>query len=72
MRYPNLTSNRFAPPFVFLLPEDFDIDEAEWLQAAAANPAFDFLKDPEEDSYTLSEGDRFMNRSTRSQQTHIR
>jgi len=55
-----------------LLPEDFDIDEAEWLQAAAANSAFDFLKDPEEDIYTLSEGERFMNRSTRSQQTHIR
>jgi hypothetical protein len=27
-----------------LLPEESDIDEAEWLQAAAANPAFDFLK----------------------------
>ena len=39
-----------------LLPEDFDIDEAEWLQAAAANSAFDFLKDPEEDIYTLSDG----------------
>ena len=42
-----------------LLPEEFDIDEAEWLQAAAANPAFDFLKDPEEDIYTLSDGEPF-------------
>jgi len=27
----------------------------EWLRAAAANPAFDFLKGPEEDIYTLAE-----------------
>ena len=59
MRYPNLPSNRFAPPFVFLLPEDSDISETEWLQAATANPAFDFLKDPEEDIYTLSDGRLF-------------
>ena len=55
-----------------LPPEDSDISETEWLQAAAANPAFDFLKDPEEDVYILAEEDRFMNRSTRPQQTHIR
>ena len=42
-----------------LLPEDSDISETEWLQAAAANPAFDFLKDPEEDIYTLSDGEPF-------------
>ncbi|MBA1343383.1 MAG: hypothetical protein C5S52_07285 [ANME-2 cluster archaeon] len=42
-----------------LLPEDSDISETEWLQAAAANPAFDFLKDPEEDIYTLSDGRLF-------------
>ena len=42
-----------------LMPEDSDISETEWLQAAATNPAFDFLKDPEEDIYTLSEGEPF-------------
>ena len=42
-----------------LLPEDSNISETEWLQAAAANPAFDFLKDPEEDIYTLSDGRPF-------------
>jgi hypothetical protein len=42
-----------------LLPEESDINETEWLQAAATNPAFDFLKDPEEDVYTLSEGEPF-------------
>jgi uncharacterized protein (DUF433 family) len=55
-----------------LPPEDSDISETEWLQAAVANPSLDFLEDPEEDIYTLSDGDRFVDRSTRSQQTHIR
>jgi hypothetical protein len=44
---------------IILLPEDSDIDETEWLQAAATNSAFDFLKDPEEDVYTLSDGEPF-------------
>jgi len=42
-----------------LLPEDSDISETEWLHAAAANPAFDFLKDSEEGIYTLSDGRPF-------------
>jgi hypothetical protein len=44
---------------IILLPEESDIDEEEWLQAAAANPAFDFLKEPEEDIYKLSDGRPF-------------
>lgn len=30
--------------------------EMEWLRSAARNPAFDFLKDPEEDIYSLDNG----------------
>jgi len=44
---------------IILVPEDSDISETEWLQAAAANPAFYFLKDTEEDIYTLSDGRPF-------------
>ena len=44
---------------IILLPEDADIDEIEWLRAAASNPAFDFLKEPEEDLYTLADGKPF-------------
>ena len=44
---------------VILLREDVDIGEEEWLKAAAGNPAFDFLKDPEEDIYTLDDGQPF-------------
>jgi len=36
-------------------------DETEWLQAAARNPAFDFLKEPEEDIYFLTDGKPFTN-----------
>ena len=32
-----------------------DIYESEWMMAAAANPAFDFLKNSEEDIYTLTD-----------------
>ncbi len=42
-----------------LPPKESDISETEWLQAAATNPAFDFLKDPEEDVYALSDGRPF-------------
>jgi hypothetical protein len=34
-------------------------DESEWLQAAASNPAFDFLQDQAEDIYTLADGEPF-------------
>jgi hypothetical protein len=35
---------------------ELNTEESEWLRAAASNPAFDFLKDPEEDIYTRSDG----------------
>jgi hypothetical protein len=44
---------------ILLFPEEADIDEHEWLQTAASNPAFHFLKDPAEDIYTLSDGKPF-------------
>ncbi|MDY7008673.1 MAG: hypothetical protein SWX82_33325 [Cyanobacteriota bacterium] len=36
-----------------------EIDEQEWLHAAATNPTFYFQKDPEEDIYTLTDGKPF-------------
>ncbi len=44
---------------IILLPEEDDIDESEWLNVAADNPAFDFLKDAEEDIYTDADGRPF-------------
>lgn len=34
--------------------------EAEWLRAAANNPAFASLADPEEDIYSLNDGEPFV------------
>ena len=36
-----------------------DIRESEWLLAASKNPVFDFLKDPKEDIYSISDGKPF-------------
>lgn len=44
---------------IILLPEESDIGEKEWLKTAASNPAFDFLKEPEEDIYTREDGKPF-------------
>lgn len=44
---------------IILMSEETEISEEEWLRAAAANPAFDFLKEPEEDIYTLADGRPF-------------
>ena len=41
---------------IILLGEETDIDEREWLAAGASNEAFEFLKDPVEDIYTLADG----------------
>lgn len=34
-------------------------EETGWLKAASNNPAFDFLKEPEEDIYSLTDGKPF-------------
>jgi hypothetical protein len=44
---------------IILLPEGVDIDEKEWLRFASVNSAFNFLKEPEEDIYTLADGKPF-------------
>ena len=40
---------------IVLFAEGAEIEEGEWLYAAATNPAFDFLKDPAEDIYTIKD-----------------
>ena len=38
-----------------------EINETEWLQTAAKNQVFDFLHDPAEDIYSLTDGKPFHN-----------
>lgn len=46
---------------IVLFPEEQyeEISELEWLHTAATNPAFDFLKEPQENIYTLADGRPF-------------
>lgn len=41
---------------IVLFPEDEDLSESQWRQAASKNEVFDFLNDPEEDIYSLTDG----------------
>ena len=38
---------------------DEEMDEGLWIRSAGRNSAFDFLKDPVEDIYSLSDGRTF-------------
>jgi hypothetical protein len=44
---------------IVLYPSNEEWDETEWLKAAAHNPAFAYLNDPEEDIYSLTDGEPF-------------
>lgn len=45
---------------IVLIADDNDtIENEEWLAALTTNPVYDFLKDDEEDIYTLSDGKPF-------------
>lgn len=44
---------------IILMHKVSEIGDAERLQVAAADSAFDFLKAPEEDAYTLADGRSF-------------
>jgi len=51
---------------LLFIADDVDIDEQEWLRAAARNPAFDFLNDPAEDIYTRDDGRPFRDEGVQS------
>jgi len=44
---------------IILMPEQAEVGEDEWLRAAANSPSYDFLKEPQQDSYTLADGKPF-------------
>lgn len=44
---------------IILVPDDPELDDRLWLEAARSNPAFEFLTDPDEDIYTAADGRPF-------------
>jgi len=45
---------------IILFPESDEASEEEWLKFHASSPAYDDLKDPAEDIYTLEDGKPFV------------
>jgi hypothetical protein len=41
---------------IIILMEEDENEEQEWLSAMSTNPAFDFLKDEQEDIYSITDG----------------
>ena len=48
--------NKVVKIIVLIADDDDTIENEEWLAALSTNPVDDFLKDDEEDIYTLSDG----------------
>ena len=46
---------------IILVDDNSVVDEEEqlWLNAVSLNPAFDFLKEPEENIYSMNDGEPF-------------
>ncbi len=44
---------------IVLYPIEGEWDETEWLKAASQNPTLSFLHEPEEDIYTIDDGQPF-------------
>ena len=55
IKHPLALTNRQVKVIV-LVPEGDDIQDDEWLKAVGTSDSFDFLNEPEEDIYTLSDG----------------
>jgi hypothetical protein len=44
---------------IILMTDDSEIQEREWLHAAATSPSFSFLNDAREDIYSVNDGKPF-------------
>ncbi len=42
---------------IILMSEEEDIEDEIWLQSVSSNPAFDFLKDEDENIYSINDGE---------------
>ena len=51
--------NKVVKIIVLIADDDDTIDNEQWLAALSTNPVYNFLKDDEEDIYTLSDGKPF-------------
>jgi len=60
INYPLNKKDKKVRVFILLDEQNDDIDEEKkWLNSIQSNPAFDFLKEPSENIYTLTDGEPF-------------
>ena len=60
INYPLNKKDKKVRVIILLDEQNDDIDEEKkWLNSIQSNPAFDFLKEPSENIYTLSDGEPF-------------
>jgi hypothetical protein len=60
INYPLNKKDKKVRVIILLDEQNDDIDEEKkWLNSIKSNPAFDFLKEPSENIYTLSDGEPF-------------
>jgi 5,10-methylene-tetrahydrofolate dehydrogenase/methenyl tetrahydrofolate cyclohydrolase len=60
LNYP-LHKNGKNVRIIILVDDNNDVDDDEklWLNAISSNPAFDFLSEPEENIYSIKDGEPF-------------
>ena len=54
--HPIKTEKQQKVKVIILYGEDLDIEDSVWLNSLTSNPTFDFLKDEEEDIYSVKDG----------------
>ena len=60
INYPLNKKDKKVRVIILLDEQNDDIDEEKkWLNSIQSNPAFDFLKEPSENIYTLTDGEPF-------------
>lgn len=57
INYPLNKKNSKVRVIILLIEDNESEEEKLWMQSISNNPSFDFLKEPEEDIYSLDDGE---------------
>ncbi len=57
INYPLNKKNSKVRVIILLIEDKESEEEKLWMQSISNNPSFDFLKEPEEDIYSLDDGE---------------
>ncbi len=57
INYPLNKKNSKVRVIILLIEDNESEEEKLWMQSISNNPSFDFLKEPEEDIYSIDDGE---------------